>query len=39
MALATDQRGLWEADYGIPLEPDAAQDLADYTRNEWEIDL
>lgn len=39
MALATDQRNLWEAERGLPLEPDAAQDLADYTRSEWEIDL
>lgn len=39
MALATDQRALWEAERGLPLEPDAAQDLADYTRSEWEIDL
>jgi hypothetical protein len=39
MALATDQRELWEAERGLPLEPDDAQDLADYTRDEWEIDL
>lgn len=39
MALAADQRELWEAERGIPLEPDAAQDLAAYTRAEWEIDL
>lgn len=39
MALATDQRDLWEAERGLPLEPDAAQDLADYARSEWEIDL
>ncbi len=39
MALATDQRDLWEAERGLPLEPDAAQDLADFARNEWEIDL
>lgn len=39
MALAADQRGLWEGERGIPLEPDAAQDLADYTRDQWEIDL
>lgn len=39
MALATDQRDLWEAERGLPLEQDAAQDLADYTRDEWEIDL
>jgi hypothetical protein len=39
MALATDQRELWEAKRGMPLEPDAAEELADYTRDEWEIDL
>ena len=39
MALAADQRDLWEQERGIPLEPDAAQDLADYTRDQWEIDL
>ncbi len=39
MALAADQRGLWEGERGIPLEPDTAQDLADYTRDLWEIDL
>jgi hypothetical protein len=38
MALAADQRELWERERGIPLEPDAAQDLADYTRDHWEID-
>ena len=39
MALATDQRNLWESEYGIPLESEAANDLADFTRDEWEIDL
>ncbi len=39
MALAADQRALWERERGIPLEPDAAQGLADYTRDQWEIDL
>lgn len=39
MALASDQRQLWERERGIPLEPDAAQDLADYTRDQWAIDL
>jgi len=39
MALATDQRELWGTERGLPLEPDTAQELADYTREEWEIDL
>ena len=39
MALATDQRELWEAERGLLLEPNAAQELADYTREQWELDL
>ena len=39
MALATDQRELWEAERGVPLEADAARDIADYTRNQWEVEL
>lgn len=39
MALATDQRALWEQERGVSLEPDDARELADYTRSAWEIDL
>jgi hypothetical protein len=39
MALATDQRELWENERGVALEPDAAKDIADYTRAAWEVDL
>lgn len=39
MALATDQRALWENDRGVALEPEAARDIADYTREAWEMDL
>ena len=39
MALASDQRALWDEKRGIPLEQDAAENLADYTRDQWEIDL
>lgn len=39
MALATDQRELWEAERGVPLEADAARDIADYTRDQWEVEL
>ncbi|MBA3869972.1 MAG: hypothetical protein H0X30_12565 [Anaerolineae bacterium] len=39
MALATDQRELWEKEHGVPLEPDATQDIADYTRDNWEMEL
>ncbi len=38
MALATDQRALWEADRGLALDDVATQDLADYAA-QWEIDL
>ena len=39
MALAADQRELWEKERGVALQRDAAQDLADYTHSAWEIDL
>lgn len=39
MALATDQRDLWETARGVPLEAEAARDIADYTRDEWEVAL
>ncbi len=39
MALATDQRDLWETGRGLPLEADAARDIADYTRDQWEVEL
>lgn len=39
MALASDQRELWERERGIPLQPDAAQELVEYTRDQWEIGL
>jgi PAS domain S-box-containing protein len=39
MALATDQRELWEKEHGVALEPDAAKEISDYTRDNWEIDL
>lgn len=39
MALAADQRELWEKERGLSLEPDAADELADYARVAWEIDL
>ncbi len=39
MALATDQRELWENERGVALEPDAARDIADYTRDAWEVEL
>ena len=39
MALATEQRDLWETSLGLPLEADTAQAIADYTRDTWEMDL
>ncbi len=39
MALAADQRKLWEEDRGVALDADAAQELADYAHSTWEIDL
>lgn len=39
MALATEQRELWENERGVTLEPDVAQNIADYAREQWEIDL
>lgn len=39
MALATDQRELWENERGVALEADAAREIADYTREAWEVEL
>jgi hypothetical protein len=39
MALATDQRELWESERGVALESDAAKEIADYTRDAWEVEL
>lgn len=39
MALATDQRDLWDEARGIALEQDAADEIAQYTRESWEVML
>jgi hypothetical protein len=39
MALATDQRELWENERGVALEREAAREIADYTRDAWEVEL
>jgi hypothetical protein len=39
MALATDQRELWDEERGIALEREAADEIADYTRESWEVAL
>lgn len=38
MALATDQRELWEAERGLPLETDSTREIADFTRETWEVE-
>lgn len=39
MALATEQRDLWQSSRGVPLDPEAAQGIADITTDNWEVDL
>jgi hypothetical protein len=39
MALATDQRGFWERERGLPLEPEAAQEIAQLTAHHWDVTL
>lgn len=39
MALATDQRETWETPRGLPLEADTTREIADYTRDNWEVGL
>ena len=39
MALATDQRDLWENQRGLSLEAEATREIADYTRENWEVEL
>lgn len=39
MALATDQRELWQSERGVALEPEATREIADYTRDAWEVEL
>jgi hypothetical protein len=39
MALATDQRELWDEARGIALEREAADEIAQYTRESWEVEL
>jgi len=38
MALATDQRELWEAERGLPLQPDAAREVAETAGPIWEVE-
>lgn len=39
MALATEQRDLWQSSRGVPLDPEAVQGIADITNDNWEVDL
>ena len=39
MAIATDQRDLWETERGMPLESDYADQAAEYTRGVFDIEL
>jgi hypothetical protein len=39
MALATEQRELWQDERGVPLENEATQGIADIGRENWELDL
>lgn len=39
MALATDQRDFWQTKRGVTLEPEATREIADYTRDTWEVEL
>lgn len=39
MALATDQREFWQTERGVALEPEATREIADYTRDQWEVEL
>jgi len=39
MALASDQRDLWQGERGVPLEADTTQTIADYAQNNWEVEL
>ena len=39
MALATNQRELWENERGMALDTDTVRDIADYTRENWEMSL
>jgi hypothetical protein len=39
MAVATDQRDLWETGRGMALEPDYAEQAAEYAQEAWEIEL
>lgn len=39
MAVATDQRDLWESERGMALEQNYAEQAAEYAQETWELDL
>lgn len=39
MALATEQREFWQDARGVPLENDAVQNIAEISRENWELNL
>ncbi len=39
MAIAGNQRGEWQHERGVELEPDSAQDIGEYAAQQWELDL
>ncbi|MCC6973860.1 MAG: hypothetical protein IT322_07620 [Anaerolineae bacterium] len=39
MAIATDQREVWESERGVTVSSEYAQEVADYAREAWEIEL
>ena len=39
MALAAGQRELWETPLGVPLEQETVREIADYTHDNWELEL
>ncbi|NLF78262.1 MAG: hypothetical protein GX573_21425 [Chloroflexi bacterium] len=39
MAIAGNQRGEWQHERGVELEPDSARDIGEYAAQQWELDL
>ncbi len=39
MAIATDQRELWENERGVTVNPGYTQEVAEYAKEVWELEL
>jgi len=39
MAIATDQRELWESERGVTINPEYAQEVAEYAKEAWALEL